>query len=112
MFRPVEALTQFATAAHTESLKRPTEEDVLFEFLERNPNVVVIEMHQVEIPRQEKIRIFKDGNQWCAVAPGFINLQESPAGFGDTPHEAFIELKADILIEGMLSAIQAALGTK
>lgn len=29
-----------------------------------------------------------DGDQWCAVAPGFINLQESDAAFADTPVEA------------------------
>ena len=29
------------------------------------------------------MRTFKDGNQWCAVADNFINLQESPAGFAD-----------------------------
>jgi len=37
-------------------------------------------------------RIFKDGNQWCAVQPGFINLQESNAEFGDTPVAALTEL--------------------
>lgn len=30
-------------------------------------------------------RVFKDGNMWCAVDPDFTNLQESPAGFGETP---------------------------
>jgi hypothetical protein len=33
-------------------------------------------------------RVFKDGNAWVAVHPDFQNLQESPAGFGDTPEEA------------------------
>ena len=33
-------------------------------------------------------RCFRDGDQWCAVGPGFVNLQESPAGFGDTPIQA------------------------
>ena len=33
-----------------------------------------------------------DGNQWCATGPGFTNLQESPAGFGDTALEAMAEL--------------------
>lgn len=33
-------------------------------------------------------RVFKDGTAWVAVMPDFINLQESPAGFGDTPEEA------------------------
>ncbi len=35
-----------------------------------------------------KSRVFKDGNAYCAVLPDFINLQESAAGFGDTPEEA------------------------
>ena len=34
------------------------------------------------------VRTFKDGNAWVAVRPDFINLQESPAGFGGTPEEA------------------------
>ena len=42
----------------------------------------------------EKIHIKRDGASWCATAPGFINLQESPAGFGDTPEEAIANLKA------------------
>lgn len=33
-------------------------------------------------------RVFMDGNAWCAVLPDFINPQESPAGFGNTPEEA------------------------
>lgn len=32
--------------------------------------------------------LFKDGNQWCATYADFINLQESPAGFGETWEEA------------------------
>ena len=38
-------------------------------------------------------RVFKDGDMWCAVGPDFINLQESPAGFGETPELAREELK-------------------
>lgn len=33
-----------------------------------------------------------DGNAWCAVAKNFINLQESPAGFGDTALDALASL--------------------
>lgn len=33
-------------------------------------------------------RCFVDGNKWCAVAPDFVNLAESLAGFGDTPEDA------------------------
>jgi hypothetical protein len=38
-------------------------------------------------------RVFMDGNAWCAVFPDFTNLQESPAGFGETPVAARAELK-------------------
>jgi hypothetical protein len=38
-------------------------------------------------------RTFKDGNAWCAVFPDFVDLQESAAGFGDTPEAARAELK-------------------
>jgi hypothetical protein len=37
-------------------------------------------------------RIYMDGNAWCATATGFINLQESNAGFGDSPLEALADL--------------------
>jgi hypothetical protein len=30
-------------------------------------------------------QVYVDGNMWCAVGPGFVNLQESSAGFGNTP---------------------------
>jgi hypothetical protein len=33
-----------------------------------------------------------DGGKWCATAKNFVNLAESPAGFGDTLLEAFAEL--------------------
>lgn len=33
-----------------------------------------------------------DGNMWCATPPGFINLQESEAGFGSTKLEAMADL--------------------
>jgi hypothetical protein len=39
-----------------------------------------------------KFNVFMDGDKHCATYPDFINLQESPAGFGDTPHEAIINL--------------------
>ena len=42
-----------------------------------------------------KIRVFMDGDQFCAVKPDFINLQESPAGFGNTREEAIKELQND-----------------
>lgn len=40
----------------------------------------------------QKPHLVRDGNQWRATMPGFINLQESNAGFGDTPNEAIADL--------------------
>lgn len=42
----------------------------------------------VPITKKQKPHIRLDGNQWCATWPNFINLQESQAGFGDTPEAA------------------------
>lgn len=33
--------------------------------------------------------LFKDGNAWCAVAPGFQNIMQSPCGFGETQGIAY-----------------------
>ena len=33
-----------------------------------------------------------DGDQWCATHMGFVNLQQSSAGFGNTALEAMAEL--------------------
>lgn len=47
------------------------------------------------------INVIKDGDAWCAHGPDFINLQESHAGFGDTPKDAVkaykIPIKKDAL---------------
>ena len=40
----------------------------------------------------KKYHLFKDGDMWCATFPDFINLQESDAGFGETPTIAIAEL--------------------
>lgn len=37
------------------------------------------------------IQVMKNGNQWCAHGPDFVNLQESPSGWGDTPNEAALD---------------------
>lgn len=37
------------------------------------------------------INVVLDGNAWCAHDDEFINLQESIAGFGDTPGDAVID---------------------
>lgn len=41
---------------------------------------------------EDGYRVFKDGNAWCATGEGFVNLQESKAGFGHTPLVALGEL--------------------
>lgn len=40
--------------------------------------------------------IFMDGDQWCATRNDFDNLQESPAGFGDTAREALTALAKEL----------------
>jgi hypothetical protein len=41
-----------------------------------------------------------DGNAWCATGAGFVDLQESPAGFGDSPREAVADLRRQLAPEG------------
>lgn len=43
-------------------------------------------------PKPQEYRLFMDGNVWCAVCGDFVDLQNSPAGFGDTPTEALQNL--------------------
>lgn len=38
---------------------------------------------------------FRDGDKWCCVNGDFDNLQESPAGFGDTFEEALANLATE-----------------
>lgn len=39
-----------------------------------------------------KAKVFKDGDKFCATRRDFINIQESPCGFGDTILQALSEL--------------------
>jgi hypothetical protein len=39
---------------------------------------------------------FKDGDKKCCVFGDFLNLQESPAGFGESFAEAMAELMRDL----------------
>lgn len=39
-------------------------------------------------PGENDIRFVRDGNMWCTFLPGFVNLQESVAGFGETQNKA------------------------
>lgn len=41
-------------------------------------------------------RLYMDGDAWCATRSDFQNLQESPAGFGETAREAFAELAKEL----------------
>ena len=41
----------------------------------------------------EEIFVKLDGSAWCACGEDFENLQESDAGFGNTPSEAVLEYK-------------------
>lgn len=41
-------------------------------------------------------RVFKDGDSWCATRADFVNLQESPVGFGDSPKAAVEALLAEV----------------
>lgn len=51
------------------------------------------------------VTIQRDGNAWCATAPGFENLQESPAGFGETKLEAMGSLARELgMAAGMMWA--------
>lgn len=42
---------------------------------------------------------YKDGNQWCCVFGDFINLQESPAGFGSSWDDALADLETNVAAE-------------
>ena len=42
------------------------------------------------------VGIVRDGKSWCAHLKDFVNLQESPAGFGDTKLEALADLATNL----------------
>lgn len=46
------------------------------------------------------VTIELDGNAWCAHANNFVDLQESPAGFGDTKLEAMAALAGELGLSG------------
>ncbi len=43
-----------------------------------------------------KIRVYMDGDQWCATLADFINVQESPCEFADTPGKAVDKLIGEL----------------
>jgi len=59
-------------------------------------------------------RLYMDGDAWCATAKKFINLQESPAGFGYTALDALATLCKELGFRGgkMWNATFAALLAK
>jgi hypothetical protein len=54
--------------------------------------------------------LLKDGDTWCAVGPEFVDLVQSPAGFGNTPKEAVKDLRARLRIAGYPDAALPRLG--
>ena len=48
-----------------------------------------------EFATANAVRIYMDGDKWCAVKGDFENLQESPAGFGYSPEGALNALIAE-----------------
>lgn len=46
------------------------------------------------------INFERDGNQWCAHTLSFFDLQESPAGFGDSKLEAMADLANHLGVTG------------
>ena len=40
--------------------------------------------------------VYPDGDMWCATKNDFVNLQESPAGFGETIREALTALAKEL----------------
>lgn len=46
------------------------------------------------------VEIERDGDQWCAHKSDFINLQESPAGFGNNKLEALADLAKELGLMG------------
>jgi hypothetical protein len=54
--------------------------------------------------------LFRDGNAWCAVGPEFLDLQRSPAGFGDTQAEAVWQLRAELRKAGYPDSSLPTLG--
>ena len=50
-------------------------------------------MDKLENP-VHKFCLYRDGNAWCAVGPGFVDMMASPVGFGLEQIEAVREFQA------------------
>ena len=55
------------------------------------------------------VRYFRDGNQWACVPDDFLNAQESPVGFGDTPQDAAEDLYREQAKAEQLQNLQVVL---
>ncbi len=42
-----------------------------------------------DAPNKSGFQIFRDGDSWVAVGPSLFDLEDSVAGFGDTPEQAY-----------------------
>ena len=49
-----------------------------------------------EFLRASRFVVDREGDQWCAHGPDFINLMESNVGFGPTRWDALVELCKDV----------------
>lgn len=49
-------------------------------------------------------RLSKDGDHWLATAPGFIDVDRSPCGYGETKQEAIDALLAEPVILARLAS--------
>lgn len=45
-----------------------------------------------EYASRVNVRLFRDGDQWCATREDFVDLGGSPAGFGTQAYEALADL--------------------
>ena len=53
-----------------------------------------------EFAKRVNLRLYMDGDMWCATFDDFVDLQESEAGFGKTALEALAELAKGGLCPG------------
>ena len=56
-------------------------------------------MTEVVIDYENPIRLFPDGDQWCALYGP--DLQEGRGGFGDTPEDAIADLQKSITLPNL-----------
>lgn len=55
----------------------------------------ILQSHPKSGVPEEAICFFRDGDKWCCTHGDFINLQVSPAGFGETFEDALESLKME-----------------